>query len=48
MFYEEETYVQLHDGRKGLNVLVRSDDRAKYEIELAIGELTSVYHEEVA
>ncbi|VDG98268.1 Uncharacterised protein [Lysinibacillus sphaericus] len=26
MIYEEETYVELHDGRKGLIVLVRSDD----------------------
>lgn len=47
MIYEEETYVELHDGCKGLNVLVRSDDRTKYDIELANGELTTVYHEEV-
>ncbi|MBD7908669.1 hypothetical protein [Sporosarcina gallistercoris] len=48
MIYEEETYVELHDGRKGLIVLVRSDDRTQYDIELAHGELTTVYHEEVA
>lgn len=48
MIYEEETYVELHDGRKGLIVLVRSDDRTQYDIELANGELTTVYHEEVA
>ncbi|MGN7408245.1 hypothetical protein [Sporosarcina sp. SAFN-010] len=47
MFYEEETDVELHDGCKGLIVIVRSDDRTKYDIELANGELTTVYHEEV-
>lgn len=48
MIYEEETYVELHDGRRGLIVLVRSDDRIQYDIELANGELTTVYHEEIA
>ena len=47
MIYEEETYVELQDGRKGLVVLVRVDERTQYDIELANGELTTVYHEEV-
>lgn len=47
MIYEEETYVELHDGRNGLIVLVRVDERTQYDIELANGELTTVYHEEV-
>ncbi|MDW0108574.1 hypothetical protein [Sporosarcina aquimarina] len=48
MIYEEETYVELHDGRKGLIVLVRADDRTQYDLELADGELITVYHEEVS
>ena len=48
MIYEEETYVELQDGRKGLIVLVRLDNRTQYDIELANGVLTTVYHEEVA
>ncbi|WP_432353968.1 hypothetical protein [Sporosarcina sp. A2] len=47
MICEEETYVELHDGRKGLIVLARMDERTQYDIELANGELTTVYHEEV-
>lgn len=48
MIYEEDTYVELHDGCKGMIVLVRLDDRTQYDIELANGELTTVYQEEIA
>ena len=48
MINAEETYVELHDGRKGPIVLVRSDNRTHYVIELANGELVPVYHEEIA
>ncbi|WP_156028931.1 hypothetical protein [Sporosarcina sp. D27] len=46
--YEEETYVELRDGRKGLIVFVWVEEYTHYAIELANGKLTTVYHEEIA
>ena len=48
MIYEEDMYVELQDGRKGLILFVRADVRTQYDVELADGELTTVYYEEIA
>lgn len=48
MEYTEDTAVELKDGRKGLVILVRADEPTQYDIELADGEITTVFHEEIA
>lgn len=48
MDYVEDTVVELHDGQRGVIVLVRANGRTQYDIELSNGEITTVYHEEVA
>lgn len=45
--YLENTVVELKDGRHGLIVEVRANGNTQYDIELADGEMTTVFHEEV-
>lgn len=47
MEYVEETYVELMDGRRGLIVEVRPNEQTQYDIEMADGELVTVFHDEI-
>lgn len=46
--FMEEAFVELKDGRRGLIVEIRPNERTQYDIELPNGELTTVFHDEVA
>lgn len=47
MDYTENTVVELKDGRHGLIVEVRANGNTQYDIELADGEIITIYHAEV-
>ncbi|WJY26580.1 MULTISPECIES: hypothetical protein [Sporosarcina] len=48
MEYTEDTAVELKDGRRGVILLVRADEPTRYDIELTDGEITTVFHDEIA
>lgn len=48
MDFVEETFVELKDGTRCLIVAVRSNEQTQYDLELPNGELTTVFHDEVA
>ncbi|WP_252501868.1 hypothetical protein [Sporosarcina sp. Marseille-Q4943] len=48
MDFMEEAFVELKDGRRGLIVEIRPNEPMQYDVELPDGELTTVFHDEVA